>query len=243
MDVQQGGGNSDPGAGPAGGGQEPRDGSRVGLIVGIGLALLLGLVAVVVLLSRDDDTTASEATPTPTSTVTVTVDPGETPTPTAEPTEEPTPTTPETPPTGEFPDLMADSLGPLELRMAKDEALATGLVTEQEFDGQVELIADPGQLPGVFICWDSQQDSLTSFTVKDGSPITTPDGIGVGSTATDLRAAYGVLLQELEEAGMTWFTVPVDDVGYAFFPTEVEMIMLAGTDQVVADVRPGSEPC
>ena len=210
----------------------------------MGLALLIGLVAVVVLLTRDDDTTASgEATPTPTSTVTVTVDPGESPTPTPEPTEEPTPTPTESPMPGEFPDLMADSLGPLELRMTKDEALATGLVTEQEFEGQVELVADPVQLPGVFICWDSQQDSLTSFTVKDGSPITTPDGIGVASTPTDLRAAYGVLLQEFEEAGMTWFTVPVDDVGYAFFPTEVEMIMLAGTDQTVADVRPGSEPC
>ena len=201
-------------------------------------------MAVVVLLTRDDDPSASgEATPTPTSTVTVTVDPGEEPSPTPEPTEEPSPTASETSLPGELPDLMADSLGPLRLRMTKDEALATGVVTEQEFEGLIELVADPEQLPGAFICWDPQQDSLTSFTVKDGSPITTPDGIGVGSSVTDLRAAYGVLLQEFEEAGASWYTVPVDDVGYAFFPTDVEMIMLSGTDQVVAQVRPGSEPC
>jgi hypothetical protein len=201
---------------------------------------VIGLVAVVVLLTRDDDTTAAEA---PTPTVTVTVDPGTTPTPTSAPTAEPSPSASESPAPGEYPYLMADSLGPLELRMTKDEALATGVVTEQEFEGLVELIPDPAQLPGVFICWDPEQDSLTSFTVKDGSPITTPDGIGVGSSVDELRAAYGVLLQEFEESGMPWYTVPVDDVGYAFFPTEVEMVMLAGTDQVVASVRPGSEPC
>lgn len=145
-------------------------------------------------------------------------------------------------PTG-YPDLMADSLGDLRLRMTKDEALATGLVTEVLTELGLELIADADALPGVFVCWDPEADSLTSFTVKDGSPIVTPDGIGVGSTVDDLRAAYGVLLQERQENGEPWYVVPVDDVGYAFFPTDLEMIMLSGTDQVVADIRPGTEPC
>jgi len=138
---------------------------------------------------------------------------------------------------------MADGLGPLKLRMTKQQALDTGLVTETQVDGRVELVADPDALPGVFVCWDPDADSVTSLLVKDGSPITTPDGIGVGSTVDDLRAAYGVLLQEREQAGQVWYTVPVDDVGYAFFPNEQEMPMLAGTDQVIADTVPGSEPC
>ncbi len=196
----------------------------------------------VFLLSRDgDDDPAALPTPTVTATVTVTPTPTPTPTPMPTPTATPTPTPTEV--VGDVPFLMADSLGALRLRMTKDEALATGLVTEQSPAGRVELVADPSALPGVFICWDAEADSLTGFTVKDGSPITTPDGIGVTSTPDDLRAAYGVLLQEREEAGETWYVVPVDDVGYAFFPTDIELVMISGTDQLIADVVPGSEPC
>jgi hypothetical protein len=239
MDVQQGGAHPEPGPGSPGSGTDG-EGSRVGLIVGVALALLVGLVAVVVLLTRDDpDETAATATATPTATATVT--PSATATTTATATVTPTPTA--TAPPSEFPDLMADGLGPLKLRMTKQEALDTGLVSEVETERRLELIADPEALPGVFVCWDPNADSVTSFLVKDGSPITTPDGIGVGSTVDDLRAAYGILLQEREASGEVWYTVPVDDVGYSFFPTEQEMVMLAGTDQVVADTVPGSEPC
>jgi len=188
------------------------------------------------MLTRDGDEEPA-ALPTPTATQTVTVTP--TPTPTPTPTSSPSAT--ET--AGEYPMLMADSLGALRLRMTKAEALNTGLVSEQDAVGRTELVADPDALPGVFVCWDAAADSLTGFTVKDGSPIVTPDGIGVTSTADDLRAAYGVLLQEREENGQTWYVVTVDDVGYAFFPTEVEMVMIAGTDQLIAEVLPGSEPC
>lgn len=232
MDVQQGGANPDDGPGTTGEGE----GSRVGLIVGVAAVLLIGLIAVVVLLNRDDagdsaatptPTVASTVTPSPTATATVTVTP--TPSPTSE--------------QGEFPDLRADGLGELMLRMTKQQALDTGLVTEVETDKGIELIADPEALPGVFVCWDAADDLVTSLLVKDGSPITTPDGIGVNSTPDDLRAAYGVLLQEREENGEVFFAVPVDDVGYVFFPNEVEMPMLAGTDQVVAEIVPGTEPC
>lgn len=127
--------------------------------------------------------------------------------------------------------------------MTKQQALDTGLVTEVDSAGRVELVADSDALPGVFVCWDPDADLLTSVLVKDGSPITTPDGISVASTPDDLRAAYGVLLQEREENGEIFFAVPVDDVGYVFFPNEIEMPMLAGTDQVVAEIIPGTEPC
>jgi hypothetical protein len=240
MDVQQGGANPDPSAGPAD--PSEAEGSRVGLIVGVALAVLAGLIAVVVLLNRDtDDETAAAPTATPTATATVTATATATPTSTATPS--PTATASPTDEPGDYPFLRPDSLGDLELRMTKQQALDTGLVTESEVEGLVELVADAEALPGVFVCWDEQADALTSFTVKDGSPITTPDLIGVDSTPDDLRAAYGVLLQEREENGETWFLVPDDDAGYAFFPTDVELIMLAGTDTVLQDLRPGTEPC
>jgi hypothetical protein len=235
MDVQQGGTDPGQGAGPAGSGED--EGSRVGLIVGVALALIAALVAVVVLLNRDsdDDTDGAASTATPTVTATVTPSPTATPTETSEPTQTSSP--------AEYPDLMADSIGDLRLRMTKQEAVGTGLVTEEQTAKGLELVADPDVLPGVYVCWDPDQDALTSFTVKDGSPIVTPDGIGVGSTSEDLRAAYGVLVQEREENGEPWYLVPVDDVGYAFFPTDRELVMLSGTDLVLADIRPGTEPC
>jgi hypothetical protein len=139
--------------------------------------------------------------------------------------------------------LRPDGVGPLDLRMSKDEALATGVVTEEEFEGLVELVPDPDVLPGVFICWDADDDEITSFTVKDGSPIETPEGIGVTSTADDVRAAYPDDLVEKEDNVAQWFTVPIDDEGYAFFPTDVELIMLSATDDILDVVAPGTEPC
>jgi hypothetical protein len=76
--------------------------------------------------------------------------------------------------------------------------------------------------------------------VKDGSPITTPDGIGVTSTPDDVKAAYGPLVQERTAGGETWWVVPVDEVGYAFFPDgEGGLILVAATDIVLADLEPG----
>ncbi len=48
---------------------------------------------------------------------------------------------------------------------------------------------------------------------------------------------------EQEDGGEQWFTVPVDDEGYVFFPTDVELIMLPATDDILAVVGPGTEPC
>lgn len=213
--------------------------SRTGLVVTIVLVVIaLGAAAWFLLRDDADDT----ATPAATATATVTVTPTQT--PTDEPTPTPTPSEPVEPsPTPDEVALRPDGVGPLDLRMSKDEALATGVVTEGEFEGQVELVADSDVLPGVFICWDADVDEITSFTVKDGSPIETPEGIGVTSTADDLRAAYPDDLVEQEDGGEQWFTVPVDDEGYAFFPTDVELIMLSGTDDVLAVVVPGTEPC
>lgn len=215
--------------------------SRAGVIVGIGLALIVVLAGLAWLLLRED---ASDTATTPTPEATPTETPSDAPSPTA--AETPTDETPtdETPaPTPDAVELRPDGVGPLELLMTKDEALATGVVSEEAFEGMTELVADPDELPGVFICWDSDADEITSYTVKDGSPIETPEGIGVTSGPDDLRAAYGNDLVEQDDNGEQWFTVPVDDVGYAFFPTDVELIMLSGTEDVLAVVTPGTEPC
>ena len=216
----------------------PQTQSRTGLVVAIAL-VVVALGAAAWFLLRDD--ADDSATPVATATATVTVTPTDSPTPTPSPTETEPAQSPS--PTPDEIQLRPDGVGPLDLRMSKDEALATGVVTEEEFDGLVELVPDPDVLPGVFICWDADVDEITSFTVKDGSPIETGEGIGVTSTVDDLRAAYSDDLVEQEGNGEQWFTVPVDDEGYAFFPTDIELIMLSATDDVLSVVLPGSEPC
>jgi len=200
-----------------------------------------------VLLSRESEdsaqpvatpTVVSEPSPTPqTPAPTATAAPTQTTGPTQGPPASPSPV----PQPSSYPDLMADGIGPLLLRMSAQQAVATGAVTLQDSAGLVELIPDPDTYPGLFVGYDEQTDTIGSFTVKDGSPIRTPDGIGVDSDVDDLRRAYGPLLQERTEDGQTWYLVAVDDVGYAFFPTDVELIMVAATDVVLADVRPGTD--
>ena len=223
---------------PADSDAAPQTQSRTGLIVTIVL-VLVALGAAAWFLLRDD--ADDSATPVATATATVTVTPTDSPTPTPSPSETEPAQSPS--PTPDEIQLRPDGVGPLDLRMSKDEALATGVVTEQEFEGLVELVPDADVLPGVFICWDADIDEITSFTVKDGSPIETVEGIGVTSTVDDLRAAYSGDLVEQEDNGEQWFTVPVDDEGYAFFPTDIELIMLSATDDILAAVVPGSEPC
>jgi hypothetical protein len=202
------------------------------------VVLLIALVIAVVLLLRDspaDDQAGATTRATPTTEPT----PSPTPSPTTSPS--PSPTATQSPEPIEVPELRADGIGPLMLRMTADEALATGDVTREEVAGQVELIPDEQTYPGVFIGYDPVEDLITSFTVKDGSPIRTPDGIGIDSTGEDIRAAYGPLVQEQidPDLGETWYLVQVDDVGYAFFPTAAELIMVAATDTVLATIGPG----
>ncbi len=207
------------------------------------LAVLAALVVVVVLLTRDsDDSAQPSATPTVTAepSPTTTTPPSPTPTDAPSPSPSPTGSPSPSPQPGQYPDLMADAIGPLRLRMTAQEAVATGAVTLQDSAGLIELIPDPTTYPGLFVGYDPQADSIGSFTIKDDSPIRTPDGIGVDSDVEDLREAYGPLLQERTEDGQTWYLVAVDDVGYAFFPTEVELVMVSATDIVLSDVRPGT---
>jgi hypothetical protein len=231
MDVQQAAGGADPGS-------EPPRGSRTGLIVWLLVAALVAAAAFAVLLTRqgDDDPVAVPTdSPTATSEPTTTAEPS--PTPTAQPSASPSPTATQSP--ADVPPLRPDGIGPLELRMTAEQALATGAVTRQDTAGLDELVADQAAFPGLYVGWDPQRDSIESFTVKDGSPITTPDGIGVTSTPADIEAAYGPLVQQRSEDGETWYVVQVDEVGYAFFPTPDELIMVAATDLVLADIRPG----
>ncbi len=201
------------------------------------MAALVAVVALGVLLTRQGDDPVAVPTDSPTATAqpTATTEPSPTPTTQPSPTASPAPT----PSPVDAPQLRADGIGPLELRMTAEQALATGAVTRQDTAGLDELVADQAVYPGLFVGWDPQRDSIESFTVKDGSPITTPDGIGVTSTPADIEAAYGPLVQQRTANGETWYVVQVDEVGYAFFPTGEELIMVAATDQVLAEVQPG----
>jgi hypothetical protein len=232
MDVQQAGDGA--GAGP-----EPTGGSRTGLIVGLLVAALVAVVAFAVLLTREG---ADEPSAAPTPTVTATTEPTPTTEPAPSPTATPSPTAAPTATTLpiEVPPLRPDGIGPLTLLMTADQAVATGAVTLAQGAARPELVPDPSTYPGLFVGWDQRQDAITSFLVKDGSPITTPDGIGVTSTPDDVKAAYGPLVQERTAAGETWWVVPVDEVGYAFFPDgEGGLILVAATDIVLADLEPG----
>jgi len=196
--------------------------------------VLAGLAVTVLLLSRES---GDAAAPVPTASTAPTASP--TPSSTTSPAAAPEPVPGENTESVEYPDLRADGLDPLKLRMSKDQALATGAVVAQDVSGMSELIPDPGRYPGVAVSYETGRDLIQAFTVKDGSPITTPDGIGVASTVDDLRDAYGVLLQEREENGDVWYLVPVDDVGYAFFPGTNELVMVSATDLVLEGLRPG----
>lgn len=195
------------------------------------------LVVVVVLLLRDDDEAQPEASPTPTATATTTV----TASPTASPTSTATPTPSPTAQPGEAPELRADGIGPLELRMTAEQAVATGEVTEQ--DGDPPLVPDSETYPGLAIGYDAEADSIESFVVSAPSPIRTPDGIGVDSTPQDVQDAYGPLVQEQTDpdTGEVWFLVAVDDVGYAFVPTDDGLVLVSATDTFLLDFAPSRD--
>jgi len=195
------------------------------------------LVVVVVLLLRDDDGAQPAASPAPTSTATATV----TASPTASPTSTATPTASPTQLPGDVPELRADGIGPLDLRMTAAQAVATGDVTEQ--DGDPPLVPDSETYPGLSIGYDPDLDSIESFVVSDSSPIRTPDGIGVDSTPQDIQDAYGPLVLEQTDAdtGEVWYLVAVDDVGYAFVPAEDELVLVSGTDTFLLDLVPSRD--
>jgi hypothetical protein len=106
--------------------------------------------------------------------------------------------------------------------------------------GETTLVANH-RLPGVIISYSSRRDAIVAFMVKDGSPIQTPEGIGVESTADDVRAAYGSRAERREKHGSTFFIVPFGEAGYAFLSTERQMIMVAATEQRLATIEPGTE--
>jgi len=215
------------------------DRGRVGLVVGVALVLagLLAIGAIVLAQQDGDDTTTTLPTTTPTATATATATASVTVTP-------PRSTSTSTPtPTSEALLLRPDGVGPLEIGMSAQQAVATGAAERDTsvVTGERTIVADRQQLPGVIVSYSNARDAIIGFMVKDGSPIETPEGIGVDSTAADVRATYGPRAQEREEFGSTYFIVPSGDTGYAFFPTERQMIMVAATDERLATIKPNTE--
>lgn len=215
-------------------------GTRRMIIIVAGSAAAVGLLVIgVAALTQTPDERTTPALPRPTATATVsaTSTVPATPSPVATPADTATPT--------QDPDavqLRPDGLGPLQIGMTAEEAVATDLVERDTsvVTGGTTLVAGR-RLPGVIVSYSSQRDAVVGFMVKDGSPIQTPEGIGVDSTGDDVRAAYGSRVDEREDGGSTFFVVPFGDAGYAFFPTERQMIMAAATEERLATIRPGTE--
>jgi hypothetical protein len=216
----------------------------------VGVALVVaGMLAIgaIVLAQRDgDDPVASLPTPTttPTATATLTVTPSVTPPATPSPAATASPTsTSDAGPMSEETVLRPDGVGDLELGMSAQQALATGQVDRDVsmVTGEETLVADQDSLPGVIVSYSPGRDAITGFMVKRGSPIQTPEGIGVGSSAADVRAAYGARLQERQSFGTTYFIVPFGDAGYASFPSEQELTMVAVPDHRLATIEPNTE--
>ena len=132
----------------------------------------------------------------------VAVTPGDTSTPTV--TADPTPTSSPTPETLY---LSPDGFGPLQLGMTKQEALGTGLVDVDVFhpaDVCDSYTADmefkPEWKDALDIYFDPTKNAVVDIGSRDES-VTTPEGIGVGSTYADVQAAYGDSLVGPEKTG------------------------------------------
>ena len=146
-------------------------------------------------------------------------EPSEAPTTDAPPAMSPAPSEPATGATPKAAsDLVIDEgeLGPVTIGMSKEDALATGL-----FDADVAPAVDGCPAPP--LTWKEPfKDAVDVLTKEDGSVASlgvrgkgphTEDGIGVGSTLADLKAAEGDDLTGPEAAGYGQSGAFIEDDG------------------------------
>ena len=175
---------------------------------------MLGTVAVLILFTSacgseptngDTDFTVEQTTPTPTATQETT-----------------------TPPAGAS-DLVVrpGAIGPVKAGITKDEALATGL-----FDADVSgaegctfALQWKKQFTGVDVL-TREDGSVAALGVTAGGP-KTEEGIGVGSTLADVKAAYPEI-SPISEAGFdqagAFLTAGEDHIGFLFGDATVSTI-------------------
>ena len=149
-------------------------------------------------------------------------EPTPTPTATSSSPSEPTPTA--TVPTNAAGLVIAPGrLGPVEVGMTKDEAVATGLLDKDvPNEGEVCDGVDPLKWKKAFTGVDvltNEPGDIVSLGVTGEDP-RTENGVGVGSTYTQVSDAYGSDLSDPEEAGFTQVGAYVRDgdrwIGFLF---------------------------
>lgn len=124
-------------------------------------------------------------------------------------------------------------VGQLRVGMTIDEAVATGEATYVPADGTLphSLAASD---PGIYICLDRSDDAIGSFIVKDGNPWSTPEGIGPGSTAKQVRVAYPSA--RIVELGSTFMLVDYGHWGYQFYIADEVVDTIGFGEEIGTDV-------
>ena len=139
------------------------------------------------------------------------------------------------------------AIGPVLAGMTVDEASATGL-----FEPRVSADDDPCKDTNPPIQWktpnteilmvfvDQEKDTVTSLGIRD--KVKTGEGVGVGSTLADVKAAYpGAQVEESEALGSTIFRQDGDKwLGMAF--NEAPDEITDDSEVVFMEVSTGFKP-
>jgi hypothetical protein len=114
--------------------------------------------------------------------------------------------------------LTVDGLGPVKIGMTSQRvsaALGTQLSGGPTESGSVCFERQAAAMPGVTFMFE--KDHLTRISVTKPSRVVTPRKIGIGSTAADVRAAYG---DRLEIYGAKYDPPPAQDMTFWIVPNK-----------------------
>lgn len=114
--------------------------------------------------------------------------------------------------------LTVDSLGPVRIGMSPQRvsaALRAKLLGGSAESGSACVERQATQLPGVTFMFE--KDHLTRISVTKPSRVVTPRKIGIGSTAAEVRAAYG---KHLEVYGAKYDPPPAQDLTFWIVPNK-----------------------
>lgn len=119
--------------------------------------------------------------------------------------------------------LTPDGLGPVKIGMTQQQVIAAlgGTLEGDAYDSEdVCVEKEPSKLRGVGFLFE--EGKLTRISLSHGAEIVTAGGIGIGTTATAVRKAYGGKLKSepniyFEKPGeyLTYWAVP-DERGIRF---------------------------